>query len=47
MIKESEHHSDKTFQYMEGTLYPVLHKLKRYGYVKSYQSKGDAGRKRK
>lgn len=47
MIRELEVRSDKTFQLKEGTLYPVLHKLENLGYVKSYLSKGDAGRERK
>ncbi len=29
IIKELEHRSDETFQFKEGTLYPVLHNLKK------------------
>ena len=47
IIKELEHRSDKTFQFKEGTLYPVLHKLENSGYIKSYMATGDTGRKRK
>jgi PadR family transcriptional regulator PadR len=47
IIKELEIRSDKTFQFKEGTLYPVLHKLENNGYVKSYKGDGEAGRKRK
>lgn len=47
MIKELETRSDKTFQFKEGTLYPVLHKLESDGFVKSYMAKGDTGRERK
>ncbi len=47
MIKELEVRSDKTFQFKEGTLYPILHKLENDGFVKSYMSKGDSGRERK
>ena len=47
IIRELEIRSDNTFQFKEGTLYPVLHKLENMGYVESYLSKGDAGRERK
>lgn len=47
IIKELEVRSDNTFQFKEGTLYPILHKLENSGYVKSYLAKGDAGRDRK
>lgn len=47
IIKELELRSDKAFQFREGTLYPVLHKLENSGYVKSYVSKGDSGKERK
>lgn len=47
IIKELETRSDKTFQFKEGTLYPVLHKLENDGFVKSYMAKGDTGRERK
>lgn len=47
IIKELEERSDKTFQFKEGTLYPVLHKLENNGFVKSYMAKGDTGKERK
>jgi len=47
IIKEIEERSDSTFQFKEGSLYPVLHKLKNNGYVKSYTAKGDTGKNRK
>jgi|SRR5680860_467338 len=47
IIKELETRSDKTFQYKEGTLYPVLHKLENNGYVTSYMVKAESGKKRK
>lgn len=47
IIRELETRSDKIFQFKEGTLYPVLHKLENDGYVKSYKAKGDTGRERK
>ncbi len=47
IIKKLEMKSDQTFQFKEGTLYPVLHKLENKGYVKSYMSKSDSGKERK
>jgi DNA-binding PadR family transcriptional regulator len=47
IIKELEQRTDKTFQFKEGTLYPVLHKLENSGYVKSYMAKGETGKERK
>lgn len=47
IIKELELRSDSTFQFKEGTLYPVLHKLENKGYVKSYMAKGNTGKERK
>ena len=47
IIKEIESRSDSTFQFKEGTLYPVLHKLEAQGYIRSYWNIGDSGKKRK
>lgn len=47
IINELELRSDKTFQFKEGSLYPVLHRLENKGYVKSYLAKGETGRERK
>jgi DNA-binding PadR family transcriptional regulator len=47
IIRELEQRSDQTFQFKEGTLYPVLHKLENADYVNSYLSKGDTGKERK
>lgn len=47
ILKELELRSDKAFQFKEGTLYPVLHKLENNGYVKSYMAKGDTGKERR
>ena len=47
IIRDLEQRSDQTFQFKEGTLYPVLHKLENSGYVKSYLAKGDTGKERK
>lgn len=47
IIKELDLRSDKAFQFKEGSLYPVLHKLENGGLVKSYIAKGDTGRERR
>ncbi len=47
IIRELEEKSENVFQYKEGTLYPVLHRFEKEGWVKSYKSKGDTGRERK
>ena len=47
IIKELEQRSDQTFQFKEGSLYPVLHKLENLDYVKSYLAKGDTGKERR
>lgn len=47
MIKELEERSNKTFTLKEGTLYPILHSLEKNGFVISYMSDGETGRKRK
>ena len=47
IIKELHIRSEKAFQFKEGTLYPVLHRLEAKGYVKSYKAKGDTGKARK
>lgn len=47
IIRELEIRSDKTFQFKEGTLYPVLHKLENDGFVKSYIAKGETGKERR
>ncbi len=47
IIRKLEEKSDSTFQFKEGTLYPVLHKMENKGYVKSYRSKGENGKERK
>lgn len=47
IIKELELRSDKAFEFKEGTLYPVLHKLENNGFLKSYMAKGDAGKERR
>ena len=47
IIGELAKQTDNIFQFNEGTLYPVLHKLENDGYLKSYTQKGDNGRNRK
>lgn len=47
IIKELELRSDKTFQFKEGTLYPILHKFENDGLVKSYMAKGETGKDRR
>lgn len=47
IIKELEERSDKTFEFKEGTLYPVLHKMENNGFVRSYLEKTEAGKERK
>lgn len=47
IMKELKLRSDKDFQFKEGMLYPVLHKLENKGYVKSYISKGDKDKRRR
>lgn len=47
IIREIETRSESVFQFKEGTLYPILHKLEAQGYVKSYWSESASGKKRK
>ncbi|TCT15653.1 PadR family transcriptional regulator [Natranaerovirga pectinivora] len=47
IIKELKERSDSTFEFKEGTLYPVLHKLQNKAYIKSYLAKGETGKERK
>ena len=36
IIKRISERSDSTFNFKEGTLYPILHNFEAHGYVKSY-----------
>lgn len=47
MIRALDERSDSTFQYREGTLYPILHKLENKGFVTSYKEKTQQGKERK
>ena len=39
--------SDGELQWADGMLYPILHRLEKKGFVKSYWGAADSGRKRK
>lgn len=47
MIRSLDERSDSTFQYREGTLYTILHKLENKGFVTSYKEKTQQGKERK
>lgn len=47
IIRDLEALSDQTFQFKEGTLYPVLHKMENSGILSSYRMKGETGKERK
>lgn len=47
IIKEIELRSNQVFQFKEGTLYPVLHRMESQGLVKSYKAKAETGKERK
>jgi len=47
IIKTLEIRSDKTFEFKEGSLYPVLHRLENEGFVVSYRQKSESGKERK
>ncbi len=47
MIKNFELMSKGTFQFKEGTLYPILHALEKKGHIQSYWEQPETGRKRK
>jgi len=47
IIKELKVRSDSTFEFKEGTLYPVLHRMENSGAVKSYRKEADNGKTRK
>ena len=47
IIKEIEKRSNSVFQFKEGTLYPVLHKMEGQGLISSYRMKGENGKDRK
>jgi len=47
IIRELADRSDNTFEFKEGTLYPVLHKLENNGFLKSYMQQAETGKERK
>ena len=47
IIKKISLISKGTFEFKEGTLYPILHALEKKKYIKSYWEKPDGERKRK
>ena len=47
IIKTLEDRSDKTFEFKEASLYPVLHRLENVGIVVSYREKSESGKERK
>ncbi|MEA4973482.1 hypothetical protein SDC9_119305 [bioreactor metagenome] len=47
IIKELKDRSDNTFEFKEGTLYPVLHRMENAGVVKSYRKEAENGKTRK
>lgn len=47
IIKELEILSDMSFQFKEGTLYPVLHKLENMRWIESYAKRAESGKERK
>jgi len=47
IIKTLEEQSDSTFQFKEGSLYPVLHRMENEGFVVSYREKSESGKERK
>ncbi len=47
IIKELDSKSGNMFQFKEGTLYPVLHRMENLSYVKSYRKEAENGKERK
>ena len=46
IIRTLSARSEKVFDFQEGTLYPVLHKLEQEGCVRSYEKEHDGRRRR-
>ncbi|WP_130862928.1 PadR family transcriptional regulator [Bacilliculturomica massiliensis] len=47
IIRLLEQRSDSTFEFKEGSLYPVLHRMENSGYVTSYMHTADSGKQRR
>lgn len=46
IIRELNTRSENVFQFKEGTLYPVLHKMEADGFLESYKETAENGKKR-
>lgn len=47
LIQKVKELSDGKIEWGEGTLYPVLHKLEKKGFIESFWKQSESGRKRK
>jgi PadR family transcriptional regulator PadR len=47
IIKRVKELSEEEMNWTDGMLYPVLHRLEKQGYIRSYWQKSQTGRKRK
>ncbi len=47
IIKSIKDLSDQQLDFKDGTMYPVLHKLEKKGFIDAFWKKSDSGRKRK
>lgn len=47
IIKEIERRSSNVFQFKEGTVYPLLHRMEGQGLIQSYKEKAETGKERK
>lgn len=47
IIQKVKELSDGKIAYKDGSLYPVLHKIEKKGYIKSYWKESESGKKRK
>jgi len=47
LIKAINHEADGLFEWQEGTVYPILHKLEKQGLVRAQWQTADTGRRRK
>ena len=47
VVRQLNHAGEGVFEWQEGTVYPVLHKLEKEGLVRAQWQQADSGRKRK
>ena len=47
VVKRVNQEAENLFEWQEGTIYPVLHKLEKEGLVRTQWQQADSGRKRK